>query len=71
MSKFLFSSMFAERFSYLANNFHIIAGAVGSSFTPGSLEVGGKINFSNTVANTMFANVYAALDGKGVSITDY
>ncbi len=56
-SEFLFSSMFAGRFSYLANNFHVTAGAVGSSFSTGLLEVCGKIHFPN-----MFASVYAALD---------
>ncbi len=55
LSEFLFSSMLVGRFSYLANNFHIAAGAVGSLFSPGSPEVSGKINFLN-----IFASVYAA-----------
>ncbi len=55
LSKFLFFSMFAGRFSYLANNFHLITGTVGSSFSPGSPEVGG------------FASVYAALHSEAVS----
>ncbi len=55
-SEFLFSSMFAGRFSYLTNNFHITATAVGSSFSPDLPEVRGKINFPN-----MFVRVYAAL----------
>ncbi len=54
--------MYAGRFSYLANNFHVTASAVGSSFSPGSPEVRGKINFPNTFANIMFANVYTALE---------
>ncbi len=54
-SKFLFSSMFARRFFYLTNNFHVAAGTNGSSFSPGLPEVCGKINFPN-----MLANVYAA-----------
>ncbi len=37
--EFLLSSMFVGRFSYLANNFYITAGAVGSSFSPGSPKV--------------------------------
>ncbi len=45
--EFLFSSVLVGRFSYLANNFHVTAGAVGSSFSPGSPEVRGKINFPN------------------------
>ncbi len=45
------------KISYLAVNFHITTGAVGSSFSPGSPEVHGKINFPN-----MFASAYAALD---------
>ncbi len=57
-SEFLFSSMFVRRFSCLANNFHVTASAVGLLFSPGSLEVGGKINFPNMLANTMFANIY-------------
>ncbi len=61
-SEFLFSSMFVETFSYLTNNFHVTAGAVGSSFSPGSSEFREKINFSNMFANTMFASVYAAPD---------
>ncbi len=56
LSEFLFSSMFAERFSYLANNFHITSGTVGSSFPLGSPKVRGKINFPN-----MFTSVNAAL----------
>ncbi len=44
-SKFLFPSMFAGRFSYLLNNFHITASAFGLSFFPGSQEVRGKISF--------------------------
>ncbi len=54
-SEFLFSSIFVGRSSYLTNNFHVTAGAVGSSFTTGSREVRGKINFPNMFANTMFA----------------
>ncbi len=46
-SEFLFSSMFVGRFSYRTNNFHVTAGAVGSSFSPGSQEVRRKINFPN------------------------
>ncbi len=61
-SECLLSSMFTGRISHLANNFHVTAGAVGSSFSPGSLEVRGKINFPNMFANTMFASVYAALN---------
>ncbi len=57
---FLFSSMFVGRFSYLANNFHVTASAVGLSFFPRSPEVHGKIFFPNMFANTMFASVYAA-----------
>ncbi len=53
--------MFVGRFSYLANNFHVAARAVGSSFSPGSPEVRGKINFPNMFANTVFTSVYAAL----------
>ncbi len=56
LSEFLFSSMFAEEFSYLANNFYVIARAVGSSFSPGLLEIDGKINFPNMFANTMFVS---------------
>ncbi len=55
-SEFWFSSMLAGRFSYLANNFHVTAGAVGSSFSPGSPDVRGKINFPNMFANTMFGS---------------
>ncbi len=50
-SKFVFSSMFAGRFSYLASNFHITAGAVGSSFFPSSPEICEKINFPNMFAS--------------------
>ncbi len=50
-SEFLFSSMFVGRFSYLANNVHVTANAVGLSFSPGSSEVRGKINFSNMFAS--------------------
>ncbi len=46
-SEFSFSSVFVGRFSYLANNFHVTAGAVGSSFFPGSQEIRGKLNFPN------------------------
>ncbi len=71
-SEFLFSSMFVGRFSYLANNFHITVSAVGSSFSPGSPEVRGKINFSNMfvnmLANTIFANVYAALYSRKINL---
>ncbi len=56
LSEFLISSMFARRFSYLANNFHVTANAVGSSFSHSQPEVCGKIIFPN-----MFASVYAAL----------
>ncbi len=55
-SEFLFSSMFVERFSYLANNFYVTVSAIGSSFSPGLREVHGEINFSNTFANTMFTS---------------
>ncbi len=54
--EFLFSSMFAGRFSYLANNFHVTASAAGLLLPPGSLEVRGKINFPN-----LFASVHTAL----------
>ncbi len=53
LSEFLFFSIFVRRFFYLANNFHITAGAVGSSFS-GLPEICGKINFPNMLANTMF-----------------
>ncbi len=53
LSEFLLSSMLAGRFSYLANNFHVTAGAVGSSFSPSSSEVRGKINFTNMFANSV------------------
>ncbi len=48
-------------FLYVAINFYVKAGAIGSSFSPGSLKVRGKINFPNLFANTMFASVYAVL----------
>ncbi len=50
-SEFLFSSMFAGRFFYLANDFHVTAGVVGSSFSPSSPQVRRKINFSNMFAS--------------------
>ncbi len=53
-SEFLFSSMFAGRFSYLANNFHITVGTVGSSFSPGLQEVRGKINFPKMSASGVY-----------------
>ncbi len=53
-SEFLFSSVFVGRFSYLTNNFHTTAGSC-PSFSPGSQEIRGKINFPN-----MFASVYSA-----------
>ncbi len=56
LSEFLFSSVFAGRFSYLANNFHITVGTVGPSFSPGLPEVRGKINFPNLFANIIFAS---------------
>ncbi len=55
-SAFLISSLFTRRFSYLANSFHITVSAVGSSFSPGSPEVRGKIYIPN-----MFASMYVAL----------
>ncbi len=55
-SEFLFSSMFAGTFFYLANNFRITADAIGSLFFRGSPEVREKINFPN-----MFASVYVVL----------
>ncbi len=48
--------MFVERFSCLTNNFQVTAGAVGSSFSPSSPEVRGKINLPNMSANTIFAS---------------
>ncbi len=50
-----------RRFSYLANNFRVTAGAVGLSFSCGSQEVCGKLNFPNVFADTMFASVYTQL----------
>ncbi len=56
--KFLFSSMFVGRFSCLANNFQVNAGAVGSSLSPSSAEVRGKINFPNMFGNTIFTSIF-------------
>ncbi len=57
LSEFLFSSIFAGRFSYLDNSFHVTAGAIGSSFSPGSPEVCGK-KFSEHVREH---NVYECI----------
>ncbi len=63
LSEFLLSSMFAGRFSYLANNFHVTVDTIGSSFSPGFPEVCGKINFLN-----MFASgVHECIHGFGVA----
>ncbi len=54
-SEFLFSSMFAGRFSYFAYNFQVTACAVGLLFYHGLPEVHRKINFPNMLASVCTA----------------